>query len=247
MRGETAGRRVEQRDPVRAAARPALATPPARLDPPAERLQLGDEARGSIPAPPSGNGQPSTCAAAPSTSPAAALTGSVNGRIEWAAIPANSARAASPRKRRATRVAGWSPSEPEPGHPQRPRRRRRHVERAEQVRQQRRRGVDRSSRTGRGTRRRRRPTRAPSRRRRHGAGPRSRRRAGGRAPPAARIQRRPCAARAGWRSAKNGEIRPKTWIELQTSWTNPGSVSSAERDPPPGSSAASRTVTRRPA
>ena len=36
-------------------------------------------------------------------------------------------------------------------------------------------------------------------------------------------------------SRKNGEPAPSGWIEEQTSWTKPGSVSSADRRPPPSS------------
>jgi len=46
---------------------------------------------------------------------------------------------------------------------------------------------------------------------------------------------------------KNGEATPSGWIAEQTSCTNPGSVSSAERVPPPTESAASRTRTDSPA
>ena len=58
-------------------------------------------------------------------------------------------------------------------------------------------------------------------------------------------QRRPCRARS--RPAKNGEVLPKGWIALHTSWMTPGSVRSAERMPPPTASARSRSVTGRPA
>ena len=38
---------------------------------------------------------------------------------------------------------------------------------------------------------------------------------------------------------KNGDAIPSGWAVEQTSWTNPGSVSSADRVPPPTVSAAS--------
>jgi hypothetical protein len=50
-------------------------------------------------APPCGIGQPTVCAAMPRTSPKAAETGDSKGRKEWAANPANSARARTPVKR----------------------------------------------------------------------------------------------------------------------------------------------------
>ena len=46
---------------------------------------------------------------------------------------------------------------------------------------------------------------------------------------------------------KNGDATPSGWIAEQTSWTKPGSVSSAERVPPPTVSAASSTRTESPA
>ena len=220
--------------------------PPARLDPPAERLQLGDERAGQHPGAALGERPAVDVCRGAEHEPGrrADRLGQRQDRV-----------GGDPREQRPGGVAPEASrdprrrlqsQQPEPRHPQRPRRRQRHVERAEQVRQQRRRGVDHpaeqvavrvavaaqpagrlvdvAAEQDRGAV----VERVAERRRRS-------------------IQRRPCAARAGWRSAKNGEIRPKTWIELQTSWTKPGSVSSAERDPPPGSSAASRTVTRRPA
>ena len=58
-------------------------------------------------------------------------------------------------------------------------------------------------------------------------------------------QLRPCRSRSV--SAKNGDVRPNGCTALQTSWTNPGSVSSADRAPPPTWSARSSTVTAWPA
>ncbi len=53
--------------------------------------------------------------------------------------------------------------------------------------------------------------------------------------------------RRGRCQRKAGEARSSGWTAEQTSWRNPGSVSSAVRHPPPGSSAASYTSTARPA
>src|SRR5215207_1785008 len=55
----------------------------------------------------------------------------------------------------------------------------------------------------------------------------------------------PCWARGN--SLKQREACASGWIAEQTSWTNPGSVSSAERTPPPTVSTASTTRTERPA
>jgi hypothetical protein len=55
----------------------------------------------------------------------------------------------------------------------------------------------------------------------------------------------PCSPRGSAR--KNGDPGTNGWIDEQTSWTKPGSVSSAERTPPPMVSSASRTSIRRPA
>src|SRR5262249_39379384 len=46
---------------------------------------------------------------------------------------------------------------------------------------------------------------------------------------------------------KSGEARASGWIDEQTSWTKPGSVSSAERRPPPSCGSASCTSTSNPA
>ena len=62
---------------------------------------------------------------------------------------------------------------------------------------------------------------------------------------AARSTRRPCSASGSVR--KNGDATPSGWIAEQTSCTKPGSVSSAERAPPPTVSAASSTRTESPA
>ena len=59
------------------------------------------------------------------------------------------------------------------------------------------------------------------------------------------IHSTPCSASGSVR--KNGEATPSGWIAEQTSWTKPGSVSSAERAPPPTVSAASMTRTESPA
>src|SRR5262249_46518410 len=55
----------------------------------------------------------------------------------------------------------------------------------------------------------------------------------------------PCSARGS--SRKKGDASAIGWIAEQTSWRNPGSVSSADRVPPPIVTAASRTSTNRPA
>ena len=55
----------------------------------------------------------------------------------------------------------------------------------------------------------------------------------------------PCSASGS--SRRNGEASGCGWTAEQMSWTKPGSVSSAERDPPPIVSAASSTRTERPA
>ena len=47
-------------------------------------------------------------------------------------------------------------------------------------------------------------------------------------------------------SRKNGDAAPSGWNAEHTSWTNPGRVSSAERQPPPIVSFASYTVTECP-
>ena len=47
--------------------------------------------------------------------------------------------------------------------------------------------------------------------------------------------------------ASAGADTPRAWIAAHTSWTKPGSVSSADRVPPPISSAASSTSTEQPA
>jgi hypothetical protein len=59
------------------------------------------------------------------------------------------------------------------------------------------------------------------------------------------LQQRPCSASGS--SRKTGEPGTKGWMDEQTSWRKPGSVSSAERVPPPKVSSASRTRTRLPA
>src|SRR5205823_5451933 len=46
---------------------------------------------------------------------------------------------------------------------------------------------------------------------------------------------------------RKGEATAIGWMAEQTSWTNPGAVSSALRAPPPTESRASRTRTERPA
>ena len=46
---------------------------------------------------------------------------------------------------------------------------------------------------------------------------------------------------------RNGEASASGWIAEQTSCTNPGSVSSAERQPPPTVSSPSSTRTESPA
>ena len=51
---------------------------------------------------------------------------------------------------------------------------------------------------------------------------------------------------ASGRPRKNGDATPSGWIAEQTSCTNPGSVSSAERVPPPIVSLPSSTRTERP-
>src|SRR5579872_5922253 len=48
-------------------------------------------------------------------------------------------------------------------------------------------------------------------------------------------------------ASKIGEVRAKGWIVEQTSCTNPGIVSSADRTPPPNVGSASKTMTFRPA
>ena len=73
------------------------------------------------------------------------------------------------------------------------------------------------------------------------APPPCRRRTGGRAGAAGWIQRRPCALEG--RLGMNGAPTASGWIAEQTSWTKPGSVSSAERAPPPTVSPASKSST----
>ena len=204
--GEPAGRRVEQRDPVRRQVVERASTAPAGLDPPAERLAARRRARGD------------RAGAALRERPAVGVRrgaehepgrradrlGQRQDRV------GGDARRTAPARRRPgsaarARVAGWSAEQPEPRQPQRPRRRQRHVERAEQVRQAASARRRPAGRTGRGRRRRRRPARAAV----SSTSPRSRtapsrRRAGGRAPPAdrssaGRAPREPAA------SAKNGD------------------------------------------
>ena len=55
----------------------------------------------------------------------------------------------------------------------------------------------------------------------------------------------PCSASETDR--KNGEATASGWIAEQRSWTNPGSVSSSLRQPPPIACSASTTSTERPA
>src|SRR5437867_2797817 len=45
---------------------------------------------------------------------------------------------------------------------------------------------------------------------------------------------------------KKCDAAPSGWMAEQTSWTNPGSVSSADLEPPPTVAAASSTSTERP-
>ena len=59
------------------------------------------------------------------------------------------------------------------------------------------------------------------------------------------IHSRPCSASGNERIA--GDAAPSGWIAEQTSCTNPGSVSSSERVPPPTTGPASTTSTRQPA
>src|SRR5215216_6378693 len=59
------------------------------------------------------------------------------------------------------------------------------------------------------------------------------------------IHSRPCSSSGSVR--KNGEAYPRGCMAEPRSWTNPGSVSSAERVPPPTVSSASSTATERPA
>ena len=79
---------------------------------------------------------------------------------------------------------------------------------------------------------------APSRRR-------SRRRAGG--PGRSRGSTRPGRARRAAATTRNGEATPNGCTAEHTSWSTPGTVSSALRVPPPMVSAPSSTVTERPA
>ena len=65
--------------------------------------------------PPCAIGQVSTCAVIRKSRPTAALTGRLRGRIEWAAQPASSARARSPRNQvRPRTVAGSRAGTPKP-------------------------------------------------------------------------------------------------------------------------------------
>ena len=194
MPSELAGRRVEQRDPVgRQVVRrssPAGRSRPARRAPPSS----ADERVGQHPGAALGE-RPAVdvCRGAAARAPAAALTGSVSGRIEWAAIPANSARArvapeasrdrASPAAvasspNRASRSARGGDSGTWNG--------------AEQVRQRASARRRPAGRTGRGTRRRRRPARAAV----ASTSPRSRT-----AEPSS----------SGWPSAAGGSIQRRPW------------------------------------
>ena len=90
------------------------------------------------------------------------------------------------------------------------------------------------------------PQRTGRRRRRRAPRPRrASRRGDGRRRSAGVSSRTPWADRS--MSRKAGEASSSGCTAEQTSWRNPGSVSSAVRQPPPGSSAASYTSTARPA
>ena len=152
--------------------------------------------------------------------------------MEWAAVPATSARPSSVRNRRARCRADGSPRRPKPAA-------------ASGWRGQRRAwspGRRAGSCPGRGPaarragRRRARPAPATGRRR-----PRWVRRRRPGPPPRGWAKatdgvssRTPWAARS--MSAKAGEASRSGWTAEQTSWRNPGRVSSAVRQPPPGSS-----------
>ena len=62
--------------------------------------------------PPSTSGQPTACAIIMSVSPKPPVPGAVSGSMVCAATPANSPRASSVRNRRASRLAGSTPSRP---------------------------------------------------------------------------------------------------------------------------------------
>ncbi len=181
------------------------------------------------PLPPRATGHPTACASSPSTRPNEPLSGCPRRSIEWAAIPANSARAAGSRKAsRARDVAGSSAGSPN--------RARRSGCRGGRMIGARIAGTSRShSRT---------------------YGPNSRRQASASRPSASSTAARSrssttlrpgasawatgasgCTHSSPWRARssdrRNGDARLSGWTDAQTSWTNPGSVSSADRVPPP--------------
>ena len=180
--------------------------------------------------PPAAMGHPPVWAVPANIRPNEAVSGARRSRMAWAASPANSARARSPSKSpRASAVAGHRARMPK-----------------------------RASVTGwRGGRSRgpssiaesssqRATSGAASRRHARPSGPRaeavdSTDRSRTTAEPSGRgwaagasgwIHSRPWCARGQRENA--GDATPRGWIAEQTSWTNPGRVSSSERVPPPG-------------
>ena len=84
---------------------------PVTTSPPAE-VTASTIASVTAALPPSTTGQPTAWASEPRNSPIPAVTGWSRRSIEWAATPANRARASSVSKRRATEVAERSASAP---------------------------------------------------------------------------------------------------------------------------------------
>ena len=179
-------------------------------------------------APPRGNGQPPVCPQTPSTNPMAALKGDPSGSVECAAIPANKARARGPPKcdsasPRAGRIAampnlansnGWrgSPSGASTswrscGHASASGSNSARQASPSRPRFAAVRSIERSSRTA-----------VPSS-------------SGCASGASGCTHSSPCAASGN--CSKHGEHTAKGCTAEQISWTNPGSVNSADRAPPP--------------
>ena len=215
---------------------------PVRISTPSERASAS-RARAIAPLPPRASGQPTAWASRPRINANEDVSGAPRGSIECAAMPANRARASGSRNRtRARSRAGGSAGTPK------------------RARSSGWRGGRMTGARSIGTRRSHSRTSGPNRRRQASASrpsvsstaPRSR----------SSIALRPdssawasgasgCTHSRPWRARsserKNGDARLSGWTDAHGSWTNPGSVSSAERVPPPTSSAASYTCTDRPA
>ncbi len=198
-------------------------------------------------APPSTTGQPTACAAAPSTRPKAALAGDSRGAIPWAASAPNSARAGASRKASVARAAAGSSAA----------------------------GPNRAAETGwRGSRGTGPIAQGMTRSTSRATGATSARQAGPSRPSPAAVSStsrwsstarsgasRCAAGTAAWarrtssgpdaapapRARKKGEMSAVATTVAHGSWTNPGSVRAADRRPPPGTAAPSMTRTATPA